>query len=301
MPAERLNLDVPGSISDFESVMREFLIRRVIYNIIFRGKGLEFDGYRNFSPEDDAGEIDWKASVRSNKLLVKQYIEERKIKIMFVIDVGDNMVFGSQEKLKCEYAAEMAVALSHLIINSNDKVGFILFSDKIVKTIMPELGLKQFNLFVDFLSSSQMYGGSSKIDEVLDYLINYLDESIKVVIFVSDFIKLNQNLFKKLELISTKFEIMALMVKDPLDMVLPDFGKEVIFEDPATHEQMIINPRIAKKTYEKNAFEQEKIVMNIFKNCDVDVLKLTTDKPFAEPLARFLKERVEKRKYAVVE
>ena len=299
MSAGRLNLDVPGAISDFESVMREFLIRRVIYKIIFRGRGLEFDGYRDFAPDDDASSIDWKASARTNKLLVKQYVEERKLKVMFVVDVGDNMVFGSQEKLKCEYAAEVSAALSHLIINSNDKVGFILFSDKIVKTIMPELGMRQFGLFMDFLSNSKMYGGNSKIEEVLDYLINYLDESIGCVVFVSDFIKLNKSLFRKVELMSTKFEVMALMVKDSLDMTFPDFGREVILEDPMTHEQMIVNPKIAKRTYEKNASDQEKVVLDMFKDCDVDVLKLVTDKSFAEPLANFLKERVEKRKFMV--
>jgi len=301
MLAKKLNLDIPGAISDFESVMREFLIKRVVYRGVFRGKGLEFDGYRNFVPDDDASFIDWKASARTNKLLVKKYIEERNLRIMFVVDVGDNMVFGSQKKLKCEYAAEVSAALGHLIIGSSDKLGLLLFSDKIVKILMPELGMNQFGLFSDYLSDSKMYGGNSKIEGVLDYLIDYLDESIGCVIIVSDFVKFNKNLFSKFELVANKFETMAIMMKDPLDVTLPDFGREMLFEDPVTHKQMIINPKIARKVYEKNALEQEKIAINTFKNCNIDVLKLVTDKSFAEPLANFLKERVIKGKYMVAE
>jgi len=299
MGLEKINLNIAESISEFELAIRKFLIKRVIYKIIFRGKGLEFDSYRDFTPNDDAADIDWKASVRANKLLIRQYTEERNLNIMFVVDVGDNMVFGSQEKLKCEYVAEMVAALSHLIITSGDRVGFILFSDKIVKTAMPEGGMEQFNLFVDFLSRPQIYGGDSKIGNVLDYLIDYLDESINCVIFVSDFIKLNKNFLDKINLISAKFETIALMVKDPLDISLPDIGREIIIEDPVTKEQMVINPRIARREYEKNAAEKEKIVIDIFKSCNVDFLRLTTDKSFVEPLANFLKERVEKRKYMV--
>jgi len=300
MTTGKLNVDIPGSVSEFESVIQEFFIKRVVYKIIFRGKGLEFDSYRDFASDDDAVNIDWKASVRANKLLVKQYVEERDLKIMFVVDVGDNMVFGSQEKLKCEYMTETVAALAHLMIGSRDKIGFILFNDKIVKTAMPELGEKQFHRFVNDLSEANVYEGESKIDGVMDFLVNYLDESINAVIFVSDFIKLNKSLFRKLELVATKFETMAIMIKDPLDMTLPDVNEEMVMEDPVTHEQMIVNPRIAKRTYEKNAVEQEKVVLNMFENCNIDSLRLSTDKSFVGPLANFLKDRIEKRKYAVV-
>ena len=98
---------------------------------MFRGKGLEFDGYRDFSPDDDAQDIDWKASSRSGRTIVKRYKEERDLKIMFLVDVGDNMVFGSTPKLKCEYATELTAAFSHILVNTNDKIGFILFGDEI--------------------------------------------------------------------------------------------------------------------------------------------------------------------------
>jgi uncharacterized protein (DUF58 family) len=142
-----LNLDIAGGISEFERLAKEFTLRIPLYKIIFRGKGLEFDSYRDFAPDDDASEIDWKASMRSNKLLVKQYIEERDLKIMIIVDVSDNMIFGSTEKLKCEYAAELSAALAHLIISSNDKMGFALFDEGIKNMVFPEKGTKQFEVF----------------------------------------------------------------------------------------------------------------------------------------------------------
>ncbi len=294
---KRLNLDIAGSISEFEVLIKEFLLRRVIYMNIFRGKGLEFDGYRDFAFDDDAVDIDWKASTRANKLLVKQYIEERNLKIMFVVDVSDNMLFGSVSKLKCEYAAELSAALAYLITNSNDQIGFALFNDKITKIVFPKLGIKQLNIFTDELSKTSAYGGISDIKKTLGFLSDYLDNSINSVIIISDFIRMKKDILKTLNLFSSKFETIAIMIRDPLDKKMPKIKGEVVIEDPVTKEQVIIDPDIISRLYEKNALEQENMVKKIFLDCGIDLLDLTTDKPFPFSLAEFLKERVEKRKY----
>ncbi len=91
---KKLNLNIPENIAEFEALINKNLPKKLFYKLILRGRGLDFDGYRDYGPDEDASSIDWKASVRSNKLLAKQYIEERDLKIMVVIDVGDNMVFG---------------------------------------------------------------------------------------------------------------------------------------------------------------------------------------------------------------
>jgi len=85
-PYKRLNVDVAESITELRAVLKQFKLKRDIWRVLFRGKGLEFDGYRVFSPEDDAEDIDWKASSRGQKLLVKRYKEERDMKIMFLIE-----------------------------------------------------------------------------------------------------------------------------------------------------------------------------------------------------------------------
>lgn len=195
---KKLNVDVSRAISDFETVAKEFELKEKLYKIIFRGKGLEFDSYRDYAPDDDASMIDWKASKRANKTLIKRYVEERDLNIIFVIDVGENMVLGSADKLKCEYAAELVSAFSHLIITSNDKVGFVLYSDDIKDYIPPRKGLNHLYFLVDILSDPSLYGGASRLDKALDFLLENLDESINFVVFVSDFTRINENIEKDL-------------------------------------------------------------------------------------------------------
>lgn len=299
MVKRELHLDVAGAVSEFEELMKEFVARRTIYKLIFRGKGLEFDSYRDYSPDDDAGDIDWKASMRGNKLLVRQYVEERDLSILFVVDVGDNMVLGSSQKLKCEYAVEVCAALSYLMANSGDKVGFVLFNKEIKKFVPPAPGLRQFYLFVDELSKPENYGGESKVKETLDYLINNLDDSISAVVLVSDFVKVKPDEDKSFDSFGGRFETMAIMIKDLLDMTFPKTDEEVILENPVNGEQMIVSPSVAKKIYEKNALEQEEGVEKIFSDADIDSVILKTDEKFPFPLSEFLKGRVERNRYII--
>lgn len=291
MNPQKLNVDIAGSISELQAMLKEFRLKVKIYKMFFRGQGLEFESYRNFSPDDDAKNIDWKASSRAQKLLVKQYIEERDLKIMFMIDVGSNMVFGSTEKIKCEFITELVAAFSMVMLHANDRIGFVLFSDTIKHFVDCEGGEKQFQIFVDHLSNGSNYGGTTNIDKALDFALNYFDKSISAVVLVSDFLKVTKETEKKLSLLSNKFETIAIRVRDPLDITLPALEGEVVLENSATRQQVIINPHVAKRTYERYALEQGKIVENMFKQSEIDYLDLTTDKSFAAPLAIFLKER----------
>ncbi len=291
----KLNLDIPRNIVEFEALIDKILPKKIFYRLLLRGKGLEFDGYRNFGQDEDASSIDWKASVRSNTLLAKQYIEERDIKIMFIIDIGENMIFGSEEKLKCEYCAEMVAALANVMLSSGDKVGFIFFNNKITKIRMPEGGGKQFNIFVYEISNAENYGGYSDINEVLGSIIQRLNPSISLMILISDFIKVNEGSRKNFQELAHICETIAMMIKDPLDKTLPEINKEIVIENPNTGERMIVNPKIAKKSYEKNAAEQTALVKDIFQDSNIDFLELETDRPFPMDLALFLKRRIERR------
>lgn len=289
----KLNVDVPGAITEFQSVMKEFRLRKDIYKIIFRGKGLEFEAFRDFSPDDDASDIDWKTSSRARKLLVKQYKEERDLKIMFLIDVGSNMVFGSGEKLKCEYITELVAAFSRVILDNNDQVGFFLFSDKVKHFIPPRVGENHFQFFVDLLSRPDTYGGTTDLDMALDYSMQYISRGINSVILISDFLRVDSGTEKRLQSLASQFESIFIRVRDELDLTLPDVDGEIVLQDPLTKEQVIVNPKIARASYEAKAWEQAKIVREIFKKTEADYLDLVTDRSFAVPLALFLKERVE--------
>ncbi len=296
MAEKKFNLDFSESVVRFESLMERIFPKRIFYKLLLRGKGLEFESYRNFNQDDDSASIDWKASKRSNNLLVRQYVEERDIKIMFLIDVSDNMIFGSQDKLKCEYAAEVVTALGYVITNfSTDQIGYVFFNNKIVVETPLRPGKKQFETLAYEISNPDFYGGDSDISNVLDNLAEIIDPTITILFIISDFLGVDDKCKNKLEDIGAMIETVAIMIRDPLDRTFPDLNKEVVIEDPKTHERMLINPKLAKKMYEQNALYQKEMVKEMFKNADIDCLELGTEEDFAPKLALFLKNRAERK------
>ncbi len=289
--------DISQAIGALESAMKKFLIRRILWKIIFRGKGLEFDQYRDYSPDEDAENIDWKASARANKLLAKQFIEERDLNIIFVVDMGSNMVFGSQEKLKCEYAAEVAAALAHLVLISGDKFGFVLFSDKILYNVKAKASRNQFFLFNSLLTKPEHYGGTSDLKGTLEFLMDFFDKSISAVFLISDFVQVDASYERLLKNFAARFETIAVMIRDPLDITLPAVSKEVVLEDPRTGEQLVVNPKLIKDQYEAYAIEQENFVRKLFTDSGADFIDFYTNRAFAPRMAAFLKHRVEKKEY----
>jgi len=205
------------------------------------------------------------------------------------------MVLGSSEKLKCEYATELVAALMHLMIISNDRVGLILYNDGVREFIPPKGGINQLYYLVDVLSNPKIYTGSSRIENALDFALDNFGESITSVVLVSDFISMKSQVEDNLFLLTNRFETMAIMVKDMLDKTLPNINKEIVIEDPATKQQLLVNPKVARKIYEKNALYKEQTIKDIFRRGNVDVLSLETDKPFFFDLASFLKMRVDKK------
>lgn len=292
-----LNIDVAGAVSDLEDAVNALQLKLKFYRTLFRGKGLDFDGYRTFTQDDDALYIDWRASRRANKLLTKQYIEEKDKKMMFVIDMGNGMVTGSTEKLKCEYAAEVAVALSHLILSSGDMIGFIIFNNEVMDYITPKKGKKQFEFFVDTLSNASNYHSASNLNKALDFLVTYVPTSVKAVFIISDFLTTKKNSLDLMKMVGDKFETVAIMVKDPVDVVMPDESAEVVIEDPATGQRLLMNPKLAKNYYDMYTKKQEENLRWMFKESGIDLLSLSTKDSFVFALAEFLKERIRKRAF----
>ncbi|MEK6936143.1 MAG: DUF58 domain-containing protein [Nanoarchaeota archaeon] len=291
-----LNLSIADRVAEFENLIKKVLPKNVFYQIVY-GKGLEFDGYRDFQPDEDSTSIDWKATIRnSGKLLARKYIEERDLKIFFLIDVSDDMIFGSTEKLKCEYAAELVAALSHVILIAGDRVGFIFFNNDIVKIRDPAMGDKQFSILQQELSDPLNYEGVSDLGKVLEITMGRINKSTNLVFIVSDFLKINQKTKEILNSFSALFETIAIVVRDPLDISFPDLNKEIVIEDDYG-DKLIINPHVAKNIYEQNSLEQTRFMRTVFRDAGIDFVEFTTDQHFAINLAEFLKERTKRRVY----
>ncbi|MEK6850776.1 MAG: DUF58 domain-containing protein [Nanoarchaeota archaeon] len=289
-----LNIDVANAISVLHSQMKQFEIKTKKFKSFFRGKSFDFDGYRTYTPDDDVSYIDWMASYRSDKLLVKQFKEEEKLKILFLVDVGENMILGSKNRLKCESAAEIVLAISYLLSSAGHKVGHILFSDNVKGFAIPSTGLNNFYVFSDLLLDSNTYGGASRMDVAIEFLLNNFDASISAVILVSDFLNFNKKIKRSLDLLANKYESFAFMVKDPLDKTMPNIAGEFILEDTNTGRQILVDPKIARKSYENYALKQEKFVRESFKDDSMDLLELSTIEEWPSKVADFLKRRAER-------
>src|SRR3989344_2251145 len=297
MDMKELNVNFPKQIAKFESLMKsQFLVRTLFYEKVFGGKGMEFESFRKYTPNDDASLIDWKATMKANSLLARQYVEERALKIFFIVDVGENMIFGSGLKLKNEVAAEITACLSHLIVNLGDSMGFVLYNDGIVYRRMLLPGIKQFNILAVKLSDSKTYGGISNLKKTLESISPYLGD-VSAVFIISDFIRIDKETEEELRKFMRRYETIGIMVRDPIDTVLPDLNREIVIEDVYTGEQLLINPKLIAERYTQNALEQKNKVKWIFKEAGSDLIELYTDKDFVYSLSEFLKSRVKHGKY----
>jgi|SRR3989338_691254 len=260
------------------------------YKSVFKGTGLEFDSFRKYNPgNDDASQIDWKASKRINQLLVREFIEERNIDVTFLIDCSTQMLTGSTDKLKAEYMAEFVASLSRNILDAGDPVGFILFSNEIIKEIRPDRGSPQFFKITKNLIETSNYKGYSDIDMILDYAFKSV-KTDSLLILVSDFVY-GFGSEKLLKQVSKKFDLIMVMIRDPRDMTIPEGGGEVVLEDPYSGNTLLITPDRIRKEYKKDNLAEITRMENTLEKYGGEFLFLQTDKPFVREVIKFFKRR----------
>lgn len=261
------------------------------YRRIFKGKGLDFEDFREYVSSDDASEIDWKASKRANKLLIRQFKEERDMNVFFVVDVSTSMLFGSTDKLKHEYAAELVAALSHFVLRSGDKIGLILFTDKVVRFLQTGKSQNHYYVMLKELLTPSFYGGNFNISCALNYLKNTTGEK-SLVFLISDFIGMERNWERTVKDVSGKFDGVAIIVRDPRDQRLPPESGQVVVSDPYSQKEMLIDcGDKARVGFENYVAEEERKLRAVFKNSRWDFVEVSTKEPFILPVIKFLKRR----------
>ncbi len=297
MPVKSLNIKLVPALRKLPFIKRGLLITRTIgaYKSVFKGRGLEFADYRQYVETDDAALIDWKASVRANEILIREYIEERNLNIIFLFDVSNSMLFGSTEKLKAEYAAELIGSLAYSILEAGDNVGLVMFTDRITAKIYPNRGKQQYYVLSKLLTSPEYYGGKIDIVEASKYVLKSLKEA-SIIIIVSDFINFEKEWETYLKLMSAKFEIIGIMIKDPRDLTLPEDIGQVVIQDPYSDRQLLIEPELIKRTYEALMKQQIKEIKGKFLRLNEDIFIIETDKPYPKQIMTYLKERAFKKR-----
>jgi len=292
---EELKIHLSKSIKRLELVTKDLVRTNIVgnYRSVFKGHGLDFEDYRDYTPSDDASLIDWKATKKAGKTLIKEFVEERNLKILFLVDVSSTMMVGSSEKLKNEYAAELIASLAYVTLDADDSIGLVMFNDKIIKKLPPAKTKKQFYAILKSLANPFFYGGGYDLSMALKFAINSLS-SDSVLIIASDFIGLHGEWQKYLKIAGGKFDIIGVMIRDPIDRVLPEEKRNVVLSDPISGKQILISPDQIRGRYGEYVKKQERFVKYSFFKANCDFLTLSTDKPFIGEITRFFKKRAKR-------
>ena len=291
--ASKLKIDLTEDIKHLSIIVKSMVTSRTMgrYKSKFKGKGLEFSNYRAYNlGYDDAQYIDWKASKRANELLIKEYVEERNMNVFFLIDVSSTMVYGSTKLLKMEYAAHLTASLFYVIIGAGDNAGFALYSDRVVAKQAPTRGKDAFYKLSSALLDINNYGGRADLGEAIKLSLAFLKQN-DIMIIISDFIGLKPGWEQTLKIAAQKYELIAIMVRDPNDRTLPIGVGQVAIESPFSSKQLLIQPELVKTQYERYVKEEERQVKDKFIQMKADVLTLQTDEPYIKPISRFFKAR----------
>lgn len=254
-----------------------------------KGSGLEFDQIREYQMGDDVRFIDWRASARMDKLLVKQYIEERNRTVLLAVDVSASTFFSSDEDLKNLSMAQIASVLALVADYGKDHVGLIKFSDEVEDVIPPATGRKHVRSIMQSLFNHTSYKNATDINQALSYAVN-LKRRDTVLFVLSDFI--SPNFSKSLRLVATKYDVIAIRCLDINEKKFPAVGLLTI-QDSESNNSAIIRAK-SKGLRDVNTFlesrrlEQDKL----FTSCGVDCVDVTNNKHFMGDLIKFFRRRM---------
>ena len=259
------------------------------YQSVFKGRGMNFEEVRPYSPGDEIRAIDWNVTARTGEPYIKKFTEEREMTVIILLDVSASGNFGSVEQSKRELAAEVAAILAFSAIHNNDKVGLILFSDRVELFIPPKKG----RLHILRLIREMIYffpkGRGTDLAGALEYM-NKVVTRRAVVFLISDF--LTGDFTRPLTVSAKRHDMVALPIVDPAEEVLPDVGV-ILLEDPETGEQIEVNTssRPLSRDYAELATLRSKELGTLFGARGVDVVPLRTDGDYLPVLRNFFDRR----------
>jgi uncharacterized protein (DUF58 family) len=261
------------------------------YLSAFKGSGLEFDQIREYQIGDDVRSIDWNASAKMNKIMIKQLIEERDRTVVLAIDISFSNNFSSKKELKKELISKVAATLTLIASESKDKVGAVFFTDKIEKWIPPSRGRVHVSRILKDIFSLKPTGKKTNIKLALEFLVS-LKKRNSVVFMLSDWIDDLQNYSNILKVVSCEYDFVGIRFLDNLEKEFKDIGL-IDIKDPESGQGFSLDTRKQKDLnylLNLNYLEQK----NIFQKFKIDLLDLTPGYSFINPMINFFKTRIKR-------
>ena len=259
------------------------------YHSAFKGRGIAFSEVREYQYGDDIRSIDWNVTARFNHPYVKIFEEERELTVMLLIDVSGSGNFGTTVCFKKDIMTEVAAVLSFSAIFNNDKIGVIFFTDKVEKFIPPQKGKKHILRIIRELLDFKSESKKTNLDESLRFLTNAIKKRCTAFI-ISDFIV--PDFEEALRIASSKHDVVALNVFDPVEKSIPDIGLIKVSDSESGEEKWIdTSSHTVRKAYEQWWNDHIYLINNIFKRCGVDSAELNTGEDYVKPLIKLFKNR----------
>ena len=259
------------------------------YESVFKGRGMEFDKVREYVPGDDIRSIDWNVTARTGKPYIKNFIEEREMTVMFAVDLSASGDFGTVERVKNELAAEFCAVLAFAATRNNDKVGLVIFTDRIELFIPPKKGSKHVLRLIRELLYFKMPRRRTDVPMAVEYLQKVIKKKATVFL-VSDFIA--TDIKKPLALLNKRHDVVAVAVEDRAERGLKPAGL-VEFEDAETGQVRLVDTSSAKfrKRYSLRAGKRRDELERMLRSIKVDSINIATDRPYIQDVVRFFHMR----------
>jgi uncharacterized protein (DUF58 family) len=259
------------------------------YRSVFKGQGMEFSEVREYQPGDEVRSIDWNVTARMRRPFVKRYIEERELTVMLVVDLSGSERFGTVNRFKSELASELAAVVAMSAVRNNDRVGVLLFTDRIEHVIPPRKGRRHVLRIIRDLLAFEPVGRGTDIVAAIDYVARMLNEHA-IVFIVSDF--LESDIQHPLKLLAQRHDVVAVTVEDPSERDLPDIGIARLI-DPETGETFEVDTSSTnvREAYSERVAAEREERKHLLRRLAIDEVAVRTEGGVVEPLLRFFRAR----------
>ena len=271
------------------------------YHSVFKGRGMDFDEVREYSPGDEVRTIDWNVTARAGRPFVKKFTEERELTILLLVDISASGNFGSATLSKRDLAAELASVLAFSAIRNSDKVGLLLYTDRVERYLPPKKGRRHVLRVVRDILYHTPDGRGTDTVKALD-VANHVLHRRAIVFLISDFQSIGDPAVARAELrramrqTNRRHDLIAVQVADPREKELPNVGV-LALEDAESGEIIELDTADAavRRRFNELALDRAKRMVNDFRSEGVDTLELKTDAPYMAALQRFFKTRERRR------
>jgi uncharacterized protein (DUF58 family) len=272
------------------------------YQSVFRGQGMEFAEVREYQPGDDIRTIDWNVTARTGHPYVKKHVEERELTLLLAVDLSGSEQFGTRGRFKAELAAELAAVLALSAVRNNDRVGLLIFTDRVEHVVPPKKGRRHVLRLIRDVLAFRPAGTGTNLAIALDYGARLLPHR-GIIFLVSDFLPPPGQDWppadgweKSLRLTSRRHDLVAVSITDPAEAELPAAGL-IVLRDPESGRDHVVDSgsAVVRQAFAQRISRERAEVRRTFRRLGIDEVQLQVGQGLVAPLLSFFRRRERQR------